>query len=79
MDYVFVLFPTLRKFFIYLSFSVRYGKKCFFSIVGKSFVRLTFILYSFMLLVRNSLIFQKLFSEHMPHLINLFILFILDD
>ena len=41
------------------------GRKCFFSIVGKSFsvVRITFIFYSFMLLVTNSLIFQKMFSR----------------
>ena len=72
----------LRTFFIFLPFSVRYGKKCFFSIVGKSFdsvVRLTLIFYSFLLLVGNYLIFQKVFSDDITHLIHLFSLFILDD
>ena len=32
-----VLFATLRTLSIYLLFPVRYGKKCFVSIVGKSF------------------------------------------
>ena len=51
------VFATLRTLFIYLPFPGRYGKKCFFSIVRKSFdsvVRPTFELYSFMLLVRDS-------------------------
>ena len=57
-----------------------YGRKCVVSIIGKSFhsvVRLTFIFYSFMLLVRNSLIFQKIFSNNIPHLSHLFSFFIL--
>ena len=57
-------------------------KKSFFSIVGKSFdslVRFTFILYLFMFLVRNSLIFQIFFSKDIPHLIHLFSFFILVD
>ena len=42
-----ILFATLRTLFIYLPFLVRYGKKYFLSIVGKSFdilVQLTFML-----------------------------------
>ena len=35
--YVIVLFAMLRTSFIYLPFSVRYGKECPYSIVGKSF------------------------------------------
>ena len=31
-----VLFALLRTLFMYLPFPVRYGKKCFFSIIGKS-------------------------------------------
>ena len=37
-----------------------------------SAVRVPFIFYSFMLLFGNSLIFQKMFSEDIPHLIHLF-------
>ena len=62
--------------------SSRYVKKCFLFIVGKSFdsvVRLTFIFCSFMLLVRNSLIFERTFSKDIPHLIHLFSFFILVD
>ena len=57
------LFTTLRTSIYPLG---RYRNKCFFSIVGNSFesvVGLTFILYSFMLLVRNSLIFERIFSN----------------
>ena len=53
----FTLFATLRILFIYLPFSIRYGKKCFSSLAGKRFdsvVQLRFIFYSFMLLVKNS-------------------------
>ena len=56
-----------RTLFIYLLFSVRYGKKKLFSIVGKIFncvVRLLDLhLYLFMLLVRNSLIFKRCFLK----------------
>ena len=44
--YIILLLAMLRTSFIYLHFSVRYGKKCFFSIVVKGFdcvVRLKFI------------------------------------
>ena len=81
--HVIVLLATLRTLFIYLIFtSGRYGEKSFFSIVGKSFdslVRFTFIFYSFMLLFRNSLISQRIFSNDIPHLIRLFSFFILVD
>ena len=62
--YIIGLFAMLRIFFIYLPFSIRYGKKYFFSIVGKSFdsvVRLlNLFFHSFMLLVENCLIFVDL-------------------
>ena len=69
--------------YIYLSIcpSGTYGMKCFFFIVGRnlnSVVRITFIFYSFMLLVRNTLIFQGI-SKNIPHLIYLFSFFILVD
>ena len=44
--YIILLLAMLRTSFIYLHFSVRYGKKCFFSIVVKRLdcvVRLKFI------------------------------------
>ena len=62
---IIILFAMLRKLFIYLPFSVKYGKKSFFSIVGKnlnSVVDLSLPFYLFMLLVRNFLILERLFQ-----------------
>ena len=83
MKYIYI-YEIYIYIFTYLPIypSGSYGKKCFFYIVGKSFdsvVRLTFIFYSFMLLVRNSLIFQRIFFKDMHHLIHLFSFFILVD
>ena len=84
--YIYNFFATLRTLFIFIYLSIypsgRYRKKCFFSIVGKSFdivVRLTFTIYSFMLLVKSSLIFRRIFFKDIPHLIHLFSFYILVD
>ena len=54
--YIIVLFAMLRTLFSYLPFSVRYGKKRFFSIVGKSFGSVV------QLIVRNFLIFEIFYN-----------------
>ena len=58
------MLATLITLFIYLPFSVKYGKKCFFSMARKGFdsvVQLKF--YLFRLQVENSLTFWRLFSK----------------
>ena len=72
----------LRTLFIHLftlfSFQLDMERSVFFSILGKRFdsvVRLSL----FMLLVRYSLIFERVFSKDVSHLILLFSFFILVD
>ena len=58
-----VLFAMLRTLFIYVLFSVRYGQKYFFSMVGKSFdsvVRLKFI-FLFIYVISYKLFFLKIY------------------
>ena len=62
--YTYVLFASLRLLFVYLPFSVRYGKKFFFSIVWKSFDSYVSVLFIYVFRVFSKDIHAFFYKQH---------------